>query len=450
MYSDKSVPSDVDAEEAIIGACLIDPEGAIPDVVGAVGASEFYREKNGWTFDAIVTLWLGGERVNQITVAKELERVGRLESIGGVAYLSQCVAQTPTSVGADSYARIVRTCSFNRRLISIGGQICAVGYENLPPTTAMGRSQEKLLTLTGLMGGAGLRSLHEIATERREEIEAWLTKPETAVGTPSGFPDLDSTIGGFEPGRFYVVAARPAMGKSQLSLWFAINVARAGKPVAIFSLEMTEFSLLLRIVLGRAGLNRYSLRVAGVSEAWLEEWREKFRQTLGDVSSLPIWIDDTADVTTATVRARVAQLKASRNDVGLVVFDYGDLAGDSDGENEQQRVSNITRRLKAMAMGLHVPVVGVYQLNREVEKLGNKRPTLAHLRMSGRIEADADVVLMLYRPAYYREMENEPVPPEEEHLLEVLIRKQRDGATGTVPLYFDRKTGRIASMERAV
>lgn len=441
--AEKTVPYDVDAEEAVLGAILIDCEQAMPAVLGAVQGSDFYRDKNNWIYSAMCRLHERGQIINQVTLAHELDRSQQLKPAGGVAYLSHLISVTPSSFGAPEYAALVRKCSFSRRLIQAAGQIARIGYGNGDPAEAMGQAQEQLLSLSDLAGGGGLRSLGEIARRHDADIEAWLERPDLPRGVRTGYADLDAAIGGWEPGKFYVLAARPSMGKSTLALALSVKAAQQGKAVAFYSLEMSELALLFRLVLSQAKLNRYALRLNEL----VDGWPDRFMATLGQLSELPIWIDDTSSITTAAVRARSAQLKARLPNLGLVVFDYGDLAGD-EGDREEERMAAITRRLADMAKALEVAVLGVYQLNRAVEGRENKRPMMSDLRGSGRIEQRADAVMMLYREAYYLEADGEPVSDEQEHSLELLIRKQRDGATGCVKLWFDRKTGEIQGAGR--
>lgn len=440
---EKQVPYDVDAEEAVLGSILIDPEEATAKCMGLVEPGDFYRDKNGWIYDACLTLYMGGKAINQVTVAHELQRIERLEAIGGVSYLSKMVAQVPTSVHAGDYAEIVKKCSINRRLIHAAQVMTVLAYENGDPAENVGKAQEALLQVSGLLGGKGLRSLREIAQAHQNEIREWVENPQRAIGVPTGFTDLDATIGGFEPGKLYVLAARTSMGKSQVGTAFAVNVARQAKPVAIFTPEMSELQILLRVVLAKAKVNRYAVRIGQESDGW----ERRFWDAMGEMAELPIWVDDTSAITTSTTRSRAAVLKAQQPNLGLLVFDYANLAGDDPGKEEYKRITDITRRLQAMAKSLEVPVLALYQLNRAAEARDSKRPLLSDLRQSGVIEECADVVMMLYRPAYYKEMGDKTITlgPNEENLLEVWVRKQRDGAIGVVKLHFNVKTGAIGN-----
>jgi len=437
---ERMIPADTDAEEQVLGSILIDPD-VIPEVSDVLKPSEFYREKNGWIYETCLALWERQELVSMITVAKELDKAQRVQAVGGLAYLSHLVATTATSIHARDYAELVQKCAVNRQLISVGSQIVTLGYANGDPTEAIGKAQEQLLAVNGLALAGGLRSLKQIADDHLDDLVAYVQNPSAARGTCTGYPELDATIGGFEPSLLYVLAARPSMGKSQLALSLSVNVARAGKGVAVFSLEMSELSVLFRLVMAKAKLNRYAVRLNQAGG----DWQQRFWDAIGDVSNLPIWVDDTSAITTSTVRSRIARLKAQHGDLGLVVFDYGDLGGD-EGDNEENRLGNITKRLAAIAKGLLVPVLMVCQLSRAVESRPQKQPQLADLRYSGVIEQRADVVMMLYRPAYYREMANQEIPDGEINLLEVYVRKQRDGSTGKIGLYFDMKTGLIAPL----
>ena len=440
---DKPVPSDVEAETAVLGAILIDPETALPDVAGLLDPRDFYREKNAWIYEAMLAVYGRGEAVNELSVLHELDKSSRVAAVGGPAYTSQLVASPYSPAMAEDFAAYIKRAAFSRRLVQAGAQIAAVGYEDGESDAALGRAQEILLALGNPNSTGGLRSLKQVAEAHHDELEAWAEHPERLPGVSTGFRDLDATVGGFERGRMYVLAARPSMGKSATALAMALSVARSGQGVALFSLEMSELAVLMRMVLARAGVNRYAVRVGDAGG----DWRAKFWSALGETVELPLWLDDTASITTGTARSRMARLKTRHPNLGLLVFDYANLAGDDPDREEYKRTSDITRRLQAMAKSLDVPVLALYQLNRQTEGRDekSKRPVLADLRQTGVIEECADVVIMLYRPAYYAEMWNRQaeLPKSQENLLELWVRKQRDGATGLVKLLFDKRTGAI-------
>lgn len=441
MSMQKPTPFDADAEESVLGSLLIDPQ-AINMVRSLVQPGDFFREKNGWVFDACLAIDDRFEGIDQVTVAHELAKQNRLEACGGVAYLSRLVALTPTSVHAGDYAEIVKRCAFNRRLIQAGQRIFELGYENNEANRALGQAQEWILALAGLTSGEGPKSIKQVLIEHRSEWDSWLAEPKAAGGLSTGYQQIDNTIGGFEVGSFYVLAARTSMGKTQMAANLTANVAGNGVGVVVFTPEMREFRWALRMVLAKARVNRYAARLGQESRGWQDRAEKAYQE----VGNLPIWIDDTSAITTGTVHARTAILRARFPQIGMLVFDYANLAGDDPNKEERQRVTNVSRRLQAMAKALAVAVLGVYQLNRGPEGRDDKRPKLSDLRESGVIEETADAVFGLYRPAYYKKAK-EQLPPNEENLLEFWILKQRDGASGgAIKLFFDVKTGFIGEL----
>jgi replicative DNA helicase len=441
MPRNSGVPNDVEAEEAVLGAILID-QGAIAEVAVILSPEDFYREKNMWVYEAILAVHAKGMSVDQVTVARELNERDRLDAVGSLGFLSHLVATVPTSVHAADYAECVAHTAFSRRLVAAGAQIASIGWNQTEPSEAMAQVQERLLALTTSTNRRGLRKVGDLVEEYRAAVARWVADPSALRGVTTGFPELDRKIGGFTPGTFYVLAARPSMGKSAMALTFALNAAKKGTGVIIFSLEMSELALLYRMTLSMAKLNRYDAKAGG------EQWANRFWQAYDGLADYPIWLDDSAVLTTADISVRVAQFKARHPELGLVITDYGDLIND-EGQNEENRISLITKRLAALTKTANVAVLGVYQLNRAVEARPNKRPILSDLRSSGVIEQRADMVIMLYRPEYYREIEGEQAPPDEHNLLELLIRKQRDGETGMVKMYFDRATGFIGEWQDA-
>ncbi len=437
-------PQDTEAEEWTIGALLIDHE-AIDRVGDIVQPTDFYHERHRWIYEAAISVSDRFEVVNQLTVAKELQDQDRLEVIGGVAYLSQLVAQVFTSVWAESYARIVRDRSFQRQLIRAAGQIARIGYEGGDTDALLGQCQEMLLGLATSHPGEGWQTFGEIATAHLPEARRWTEHHTEPSGIPTRLPDLDKIISGLKRSTFYVLAARPSVGKSQLALALAVNVAKQGHPVGIFTLEMSKPDLYDRATFAAANLNRIAIqRGEGPFD-----WQERYWAAYDSIQKLPISVDSTDAITTGTVRLRVAQLKTRYPNLGAVFFDYGELAGD-EADTEELRVSGIAKRLAAMAHGLDIPVVGVFQLNRRVEERARRVPQLSDLRYSGFIEQAADVVLMLYRIA--DDAKNDPalkasLQPNDDKRLDVLIEKQRNGPKGRISLWYDQSTGRIGSWE---
>jgi replicative DNA helicase len=436
-------PHDTEAEAAVLGSILLGMEDVLIDVSGILGPEDFFLEKHAWIYSALLDLYMQGKPLDQITVAHELSRRSQLNEVGGIGYITQLIVDTPTTIHAVDYAELVYKAAFNRKVIRAAGQIAKTAYDNGEPADTLLKAQNEFSVLSSKAGSAeGLRHVSEIASIYRKEIEEFVDNPNKSKGVTTGFSALDSVIGGFEPGVFYVLGGRPSAGKSQLSLAFAVNAALSGAGVAVFSPEMGELRILFRLVLSMARINRYQIRMHPDKG----DWRDRFWKSLTDIESLPLWIDQSSSVTTSEVRARVSKCKQQHPELKMLIFDYANLAQDTQGENEVLRMAHITHKLRAMAKDLDVAVLSLYQLNRAVEYRDdkNKRPIMADLRDSGSIEQDADVIMFVFREAYYLKMANKPVPPEKKNLLEVIVAKQRDGEAGvTVNLDFDLGTGFI-------
>jgi replicative DNA helicase len=443
--TEQPVPSDVDAEEAVLGSILIGGDSVLWDVMDLLELEDFYREANSWIFDACVELAFSSHNVDQLTVARKLNDKKRLGAVGGVAYLSRLVAMVPTTVHAVDYAQIVKQCAVARRIITAGGRIAAIGYGNGDPNDMISRSFAELLAIKGLDSGEGMRTLEEIARSEEDAWQEWLANPNAPTGVSTGLADMDRILGGLKPGLLYVLAARPSIGKSQLALTIAKNVAGGDKHVALFSLEMTGSANLHRMVLAEAGVSEYDIR----NNKAPFDWRQRCTAARDRLRRLGISVDDSRGITTGIVRARATKLRAKYENLGLVIVDYAQIMADDEGDNEDLRIGRITTRLKNLSEQIKVPVIAIYALSRKVEERPDKVPKLSDLRYSGQIEFDADVAMFLYRKGYYHEQEpnNEffMLKPGEENRMDVLVQKHRNGPTGAFPLYYNPATGRIGN-----
>jgi len=437
--NDKPVPYDLEAEQAVIGSLLID-EFCIHEIADFLQPEDFYREKNAWIYEACLTLSERDETINQITVAQELQRCNKLEQVEGTAYLIHLTAITPTSVHIDSYAHIVHNLGFSRRLIQAAGQIAKIGYEARDTTEALGDAIRLLIGLGEQTKRQGLVPLAEIADAHSMVFQDWLMRGGER-GISTGLKDLDRAIDGLVPGRLHLVAGRPGMGKTQLALTIGREVAKQGRHVAIFSLEQTGGSLLERLTFAEAGINRYALR--GKEHPDDEEYHRLW-DSYEVLSKLPIYVDDTGAILTSQVQARLMRLKLEV-EVGLVIFDYIDLAGDKS-DSEEKRYHSVARALKAIAQTCDVPMLALVQLNRQVEGRNPPVPKLSDLRYSGGLEAVADVVLLLYREQYYidRKEMREEERDDPENSLRVIVAKHKEGPVGKRVLYYNASIGRIA------
>jgi replicative DNA helicase len=448
MVLERLPPHDIEAEEAVIAALLVDSE-AILRVSAVLRPDDFFREKNGWVYDACLTLWGRGEAINEITVSHELARRERLEPAGGHAFLSQLVSDLPTTVGVEDYARIVGRDAVYRRLISAAGRMAQAAYEGGPDLEAvLGRAETMLLALRS---GEALRDFVHI----RSILEGYLDPSESSDSAPSvirtGYIDLDTLLGGLKRSDLVIVAARPSMGKSALGLNFARNAAVGQHArVAIFTLEMSGEQLAQRMLASEANVDSTRLRLGEHTEA--EERR--IMHAIGVLSECEIYIDDTPVLSVAEMRSKLRRLSAERG-LDLVILDYLQLmhSGAGSGENRVQEISFISRSLKEMARELTVPMVALSQLSRAVETRQPHIPMLSDLRESGSIEQDADVVAFIYREdAYIRReewQEANPSSPGRAYpagIAQLIVAKHRNGPTGVIELRFLNKVAKFEDL----
>ncbi len=448
-FLERLPPHDIEAEEAVIAALLVDTE-AISKVVATLKPHDFFREKNGWIYEAACELWERDETINQITVAHELNRAERLEEIGGQSYLGEIIRQLPTSVGVEFYADIVKRDSTYRGLINVGTGIMQLAYEAPADLeTAFSRSEE---LLQRLRGGESFRDFVHIGqilqTYLEEDVEE-VERRELAV-VETGFNDLDHLLGGLKRSDLVIVGARPSVGKSSFALGIARNAAVAqGANVAFFSLEMSAEQLAVRLLAAESGVDSTRLRLGGQTE--LEE-RHIIRAT-GELGGANIWFDDSPVMNVAELRSKVRRLSNS-NGVDLVVVDYLQLmdSGSWSGgqSNRVQEISYISRTLKGLARELNVPVLALAQLSRAIETRHPRTPLLSDLRDSGSIEQDADVVVFLSREELYtmREqwMAEHPEMPESAYpqgVAQVIVAKHRNGPTGSIDLRFQQRLAKF-------
>ena len=441
MNGEKLPPRDTDAEEAVIGSLLIDG-AAIYKIAVLIKPSDFYGERNSQIYGACLSLYQRSEAINQITVAQELDRQDKLEACGGAAYLSHLISIVPTSLDIEHYAQIVYRLSVMRRLINASNQIAAIGYEADPDVdSSLSRAEDALFKIRQ---GQDTRDLVPIRQVLDKYFETTIPGADALEGqseyipyVQSSFTGLDELLGGFQRSDLIIVAGRPSMGKTSLSLNIARNAAvDYGACVAIFSLEMSRESLVLRMLSSESGVNLSRVRFGLHSEA--DERR--IMDATGILAEAPIYIDDSPQLGVAEIRSKVRQLYHERG-VDLVIVDYLQLIqGEGKRENRVQEISYITRSLKGIARELNVPVIAASQLSRAVEWRASHRPQLSDLRESGSIEQDADIVIFIYRDEvrYSNQQEWEAEHPGEKYPppAEVIIAKHRNGPTGQINLRF--------------
>ena len=417
-------PHDVDAEKAVLGSLLIDNE-VLPDVASVLTRTAFYVERHRLIYDAIQHVYDAGGPIDLVTLTDNLRTRGRLDNVGGAAYLVGLAESTPTAAYARHYAKIVAEKAILRDIIGTAQNAIALAATNGGDHEAIIASAQAEITNLLVRGVRGeFEPSHVVATDTAEYVD-WLSKNRgTLTGLTSGLPDLDRVLHGFQPGSLYVVAARPSMGKTALALKCAYAAAATGAQVGVFSLEMPNRDLGLRIACAEGRVDSERVRRGELTE---RDW-QRLADALGRFSNTTMYFNDIADLTMNELRAKARAL-AARNGVNLIVVDYLQLLSSDKGarnENRVQEVSKMSRGFKLLARELDVPVILLSQLSRQVEGRPNKRPLLSDLRESGSIEQDADVVLFLYRDDYY--------DPEsaDAGIAEIIVSKNRNGALATV------------------
>ncbi|QKQ76117.1 replicative DNA helicase [Nostoc sp. TCL240-02] len=424
--SDRLPPQNIEAEEAILGGILLDPE-AISRVSDRLLPEAFYISAHKDIYQAAVRLHTQGKPTDLLSVTSWLTDHEMLTRIGGRNKLATLVDRTVSAVNIDALAGLVMEKYLRRQLIKAGNEIVHLGYEtetDLP--TVLDQAEQKVFGVTQERPQSSLVHISDTLINNFQDIED-RNQGIALPGIPCGFYDLDAMTSGFQRSDLIIVAGRPSMGKTAFCLNLAHNIAASYKlPVAVFSLEMSKEQLTQRLLASEAQIESSYLRTGRLSQT---QW-EPLSRAIGILSEMPIYIDDTPNITVTQMRSQARRLQAEHGTLGLIVIDYLQLM-EGGGDNRVQELSKITRQLKGLARELSVPVIALSQLSRGVEARTNKRPMLSDLRESGSIEQDADLVIMLYRDEYYS-----PDTPDR-GIAEVIIAKHRNGPTGTAKLLFN-------------
>lgn len=436
----KVPPQNVDAEMSLLGAVLIDEE-TLADITEHVKPKDFYDKRHGVIFDAIMRLFEKNKPVDLLTLTDELKRKGELDEIGGSAYLTELTNYVPTAAHAASYAEIVAQKAVRRRLIRASGEISELGYDESTSTQELLQQAEaELFTVSDQSLKQDLVSLESILTDSFDRIEELHRNKGSLRGIRTGYRDLDNMTAGLQRSDLIILAARPAMGKTTLVTNLMYNVATIAKQsVLFFSLEMSKEQLVDRMLADASGVDSWNIRTGNLSD----EDFSKLSEAMGEMAEAPIFIDDTPGVSVLEMRTK-ARRAAHDHPLGLIIIDYLQLMQGSgrDNGNRVQEVSEISRGLKLLARELDVPVIALSQLSRSVENRSPQIPQLADLRESGSIEQDADIVMFIYREAYYNP------ETERENVTDLIIAKHRNGPVGKVELYFHPERLRFMSLDR--
>jgi replicative DNA helicase len=426
------LPHSAEAERAVLGSLLIDP-AAIFKVNDSLRSGDFYVERHGWIYEAMCHLASRRVEVDFVTLCDELDRKNRLAELGGAAYLTGLLGDTPTALNVEFYAEIVERSARDRRLVYVGGQIAALGYdEGMDSNEKEAKAQQWILDATGRSAGS-LVSIEEVGSRYYDHVGEMSRRKAEVLGLKTGFPTLDRMLSGLQKGRLYIIAGRPGMGKTSLALSVAMTVASAGGKVGVFSLEMSDLQLMNRWVAAATGIDSQRLMVGKLKD---EEWKP-FTNAVEEISQRPIYIDDNPILGITSLRSKAKRIYLQHG-LDLAIIDYlqlmePDMASGSSRTRERE-VALISRGGKVLAKELGIPVMMVCQLNRSVESRSDKHPVLSDLRGSGGLEQDADGVIFVYRDDYYDK--ESPL----KGIAEIDVAKQRDGPTGRVPLLFTKET----------
>lgn len=443
-------PHSIEAEEAVIGSILIDPE-VLLDIMEILQSKDFYFRKNKLIFSSMEELFDRGDPVDIVTVTDKMRVNGTLEEIGGEIELAKLTDVVPTSANIEYYAKTVKEKALLRALISAGSKLVEEAYDSSDTDTILDNAEKMIFEVTEGKATKTYQTLGKVTHSLFEDLEVLKDKATTleagglVTGTPTGFKELDKSTTGFHPSELIILAARPGMGKTAFALNVALNMsAKHNTPTAFFCLEMTKQQLAQRLLCSQAGIDLQKVRTGNIND---EEW--KLLTKAGDVLyRSKLIVDDDPYMDPRSLRAKARRIKLEYG-IKVMFLDYLQLMhvkGRSD--SRQQEISEISRSMKLLARELDITVVALSQLSRAVEQRDNKRPRLSDLRESGAIEQDADMVMFIYRDDYYKQKERdqESPPIQENQETEIIIGKQRNGPIGTVSIMFKPRTTTFFNM----
>jgi len=426
---DKVPPQSLEAEQAVLGAIILDGE-SIAKAIELITPQDFYKESHRKIYQAMLSLFDKNEPIDLITLTEHLKDNGELDEVGGLSYLSNLATAVPTAANIKYHAKLIREKALLRSLLSSCTKIITKVYEEPEDPEEMIDYAERLIfDISEQRTNTSFYQMKDVVKHAFKIIESMYEKKAVITGISSGFKDLDELTSGFQPGDLIIIGGRPGMGKTAFSLNIAQHVGvELGEPVAFFSLEMSREQIAMRLLSSIAMVNSAALRKGFIGK---RDW-ERITDAAVKLSEAPIYIDDSSQMSVLEIRAKARRLKMEKGKLSLIIIDYLQLMrGRTNYDIREQEIAEISRSLKAMAKELKVPVIALSQLNRSVEKTSDRKPTLANLRESGAIEQDADVIIFLYRDEVYNKKN-----PANKGKAEVIVAKQRNGPTDTVYLTF--------------
>lgn len=430
-------PHNLEAEQSLLGSLLIDKD-AIVKVADIVRHDDFYRDVHGMIFEAMLEIFEHREPIDLVSLANRLAERGRLDAVGGRGYLAQLASAVPTAAHVAHYALIVQKKATLRRLIGVSSEIAELGYQETDEVDLLlDRAEQSVFAVSQKYLAQNFIPIQNILTDTFDRIDELHRESGKLRGLATGFGDLDNKLAGLQQSDLIILAARPSVGKTSLALDIARNVAtKLKRPTGIFSLEMSKEQIVDRLLCAEAGVDLWKMRTGRLSDREEDDDFPRIGHAMGALAEAPIYIDDSPIANVMQIRTKARRLQAERG-LDLLVVDYLQLMeGRGRSENRVQEISEITRALKSIARELNIPVIALSQLSRAVEAERPPIPRLAHLRESGSIEQDADVVLAIYRPAMY----DRELADDRRTLAEIHILKHRNGPTGIINLRFNENT----------
>ena len=449
MANERLPPQNLEAEQSLLGSILIDAE-VMTRVVDRVAPEDFYRDINRLVYETMIDLYERHEPIDLLTLGNRLDEKGQLKKVGGRSYLVELSNAVSTAGNATYYAEIVQKKATLRRLLSAASEITELGFdESQDIDLALDEAEKRLFNVSKKFLKTTFTGIKHVLSDAFERIDELHNGQGKLRGLPTSFRQIDNILAGLQPSDLIILAARPSVGKTSLALDIARHVAIDTKtPVGLFSLEMSKEQLVDRMICSQADIDVWKFRTGRLSER--EDDFTRLNHAFGVLAEAPIFIDDSAGLNIMQLRSKARRLQ-SEHGLGLIILDYlqlmqGRRHGNTD--NRVQEISEISRSLKEIARELNIPILALSQLSRAVEQSKPAIPKLSHLRDSGSIEQDADVVLFIYRKTADRNYREEDIPPEERQIAEIHIAKHRNGPTGMVRLFFDAQRTSFKNLEQ--
>ncbi len=451
---EKIPPQSLEAEMSFLGSVLIDKE-AMLKVADTVRVEDFYKSAHAKIFEAILELYGKNEPIDLLTLSNRLEEKNQIESVGGRTYLAALTNTVPTASNVAHYANIIHRKATRRRLLGSANEISRLAYQEEIDDIEhiLDEAQQHLFGVSKIYFKQGFTPIRGVLADAFDRIDDLHKNKGQLRGVPTGFKALDNLLAGLQKSDLVIIAARPSVGKTSLALDIVRNIATKQKvPVGLFSLEMSKEQLVDRMLCSEANVDLWKMRTGRLSDRPEDDDFPRIGHAIGVLSESPIFIDDSPNINIMQIRTKARRLQAEHG-LGLIVIDYLQLmesGSNGNSDNRVQEVAEITRGLKGIARELNIPVLALSQLSRVVEQSKPAIPKLSHLRESGSIEQDADVVLFIYRKSADRNYRSEDIPPDERNIAEVHIAKHRNGPTGMIKVAFNEQFASFRSLEMAL